>query len=498
MSVRNLDALDRADPYDVCVIGSGPAGSTLSTALAAAGLRTLLLESGAGLLQWMTDRRLRSLAKIEFSGDTRYPLTETKARALGGNSNFWTGRCERFHPADFEGNPYEPPGNPWPIGYADLDPYYERAEETLRVRGGPRSRSAPPRRRPFPLPPRPDITPLRGLVEPAGMELDDSPTATPRRDIRFFRTQREILPAFLASERAALVTGMTVTRLETDADGRVTGAEVRSLDGAMKRARARLFVVACGGMESPRLLLLSRSEAYPNGIGNAHDRVGRGFNEHPSVNFYARVPHTWGTLAPTNKVGRTHQFYTAFREEGLGSVLPVVRQSWILINHNLPMRRVFLPQNAASVLARFARAILYMGVVTEMRIEDANRVTLSEREVDRFGNPLAHLIFNFGRDDLELLERGRSLVRNALQKVRASQVREDEVTWCRHHQGTCRMGRDPKTSVVDPNLRVHGHPNLYVCGSEVFVTGGSMQPCLTIVALAHRLADHIKTTMERG
>jgi choline dehydrogenase-like flavoprotein len=263
-------------------------------------------------------------------------------------------------------------------------------------------------------------------------------------------------------------------------------------------ARARVFVVCGGGMESPRLLLLSRSEAHPEGIGNHHDRVGRGFNEHPSVNFYAKISHRWGTIVPTNKIGRTHQFYDHFRAQGLGSVLPVFRQSWILPHHNMPLKLSNIPRNIASVFGRLVKATLYIGVVVEMRVSDSNRVTLSRTKKDSFGQPLAHLIFSYGQDDLALLEQSRALVHEFYRKLDASSIHEAQVTWSRHHQGTCRMGANPKTSVVDPDLRVHGTPNLYVCGSEVFVTGGSMQPCLTIMALAGRLGEHLVKRFSTG
>lgn len=487
----SLEVLATPEPFDVCIVGSGPAGTVLATSLARRGLRTIVLESGTSVARWVADRRVKRLADIDFSGDTDYPLTMTKARAVGGNSNFWTGRCERFHPSDFGTHPYVIPGNPWPLTYADLEPWYDEAERLLRVRGGPRLPSAPPRRGEFALRPSPSIDALRELVRPAGVELDDSPTATPTKTLRFFRVQREILPEFLASPHGTLVAGATVTRLISGPDGAITGAEARTLDGRSAIARARAYVVCAGGIETPRLLLLSRSEAHPNGVGNRHDRVGCGFNEHPSVNFYARVSHTPGTLLPTNKIGRTHQYYDHFRAQGLGSVLPVFRQSWILPHHNMPFRPRNIPKNMLAFLVRSVRATLYIGVVVEMRVSDSNRVTLSENKFDAFGQPLAHLRFSFHDDDRRLLDASRGLVRELYRRVGATHVVEDLVAWSRHHQGTCRMGTDPRTSVVDPNLRVHGVPNLWLCGSETFVTGGAMQPCLTIVALALRLGRHL-------
>lgn len=494
----SLAALDATEPYDVCIVGSGPAGTLLGSKLASRGARVLILESGRGLVGWMTDQRIRSLARYEFTGDTDYPRSRTTSRLVGGNSNFWTGRCERFHPSDFEPHPYTPPQNPWPIGYADLDPYYDQAERLLRVRGGPRSRFSPPRRGPLPLPPSPDIWFLKQLGSSLGVEFEESATATPTKTMRIFNVQKEILPPFFASGRCALVTEATVTRLLAGPDRRITGAEVKAFDGTTKIARAKTFVISCGGIESPRMLLLSSSEQFPNGIGNTHDMVGRGFNEHPNVSFTATIPHAWGTIVPTNKVARTHQYYSAFRAEGLGSVYPVMRQAWVLPNHIATFRLSNLPRTIASGLGRVVRAPLFVGAGIEMKISPANRVTLSRTQTDLFGNPIAHLMMSYSDEDRRLLDRARGLLLDWFPRLEAKGVHELEVAWSRHHQGACRMGRSPATSVVDADLKVHETPNLYVCGSEVFVTGGAMQPSLTIAALALRLADHLAGRLRDG
>jgi choline dehydrogenase-like flavoprotein len=494
----SLAPLDATEPYDVCIVGSGPAGTVLATRLAGRGVRVLMLESGRGLPAWFTDRRVRSLAHYEFSGDTDYPLTRTTSRVLGGNSNFWTGRCERFHPSDFDRHAYTPPDNPWPISYADLDPYYDQAEQLFRVRGGPRSGFSPPRRGPLPLPPSPDIAFLKQLGATLGVTFEESATATPTKTLRIFKVQREILPVCLASQHVTLVTGANVTRLLAGGDGCIVGAEVKEFDGTTKVARARCFVVSCGGIESARLLPLSSSERFPNGIGNTHDKVGRGFNEHPNVSFTGTLPHSWGTVVPTNKIARTHQFYSTYRAEGLGSVFPVIRQAWVLPNHIAKFRLANLPRTFVSGLSRVFRAPLFVGCGTEMTISPANRVTLSQSRTDLFGSPIAHLIMNYSDQDRRLLDRARGLLRGWLSQLKVRNVRELEVAWSRHHQGACRMGRSPATSVVDADLRVHETPNLYVCGSEVFVTGGAMQPSLTIVALALRLGDHLAGRFSNG
>lgn len=491
MKSATLAALEPPNSFDVCIIGSGPSGTVLGTALARKGIRTLILESGRNLIGWLADKRLNSLAHYDYTGDTNYPLARTTSRLLGGNSNFWTGRCERLHPSDFETHPYTPPDNPWPIGYADLDPYYDAAERLMRVRGGPRTRYAPPRRHPLPLPGSPDISFLKTLCAGFGVEVEDTATATPSKTLRIFNVQKEILPEFLRSGHGTVVCGTTVTRLVADSNRNIVAAEIATLDGGRAVARARLFVVCCGALESARLLLLSASEHFPNGIGNSSDSVGRGFNEHPNVGFYARIPHSWGTLVPTNKIARTHQFYNTFRSQGLGAIVPVFRQAWVLPNHLLPFRVGNLPRNIASILGRTVKAAVYVGAGAEMKISLANRVTLSRTRNDLFGSPAAHLIFNYADEDRALLEKARTLCRIWLGQMRASSINEVEVAWSRHHQGTCRMGHQPRSSVVNRDLRVHESPNLYVCGSEVFASGGGMQPSLSIAALALRLADHL-------
>jgi choline dehydrogenase-like flavoprotein len=488
----SLDPLDASDPYDVCIIGSGPAGTILAKSLVENGVRTLMLESGYGLFQWLTDKRFKkNLADFEVSGDTDYPIENTRGMLLGGTSNFWTGRCERLHPLDFEKHPYTPKKNPWPITYNDLEPYYELAEKTLNVRCGDRSTYAPPRRIPFPLSPKTDISYLKELFYKIGVVVDDSPTATPQKIPRFFWFQNEVLPSFLKAPHFTLITGANVTRLLNDTQRNITGALVKTLNRQKKIARAKKYVIACGGIATPRLLLLSKSEQFPNGIGNHNDRVGRGFNEHPAVNFYGQLPHQGDSRVLSNKIGRSHQFYNTFWKENLGTVLPVFRQSWVLPHHNMPMTLTNLPRNTMAILRRFRKATVYIGVVIEMKISDSNRVLLSQTKRDLFGDPLAHLVMNYSEEDLRLLDRSRALTKKWYAQLGATDVNEAQITFSRHHCGTCRMGDNPNTSVVDKNLKVHDTKNLYLGGSEVFVTGGSMQPVLTITALAYRLGEHL-------
>jgi choline dehydrogenase-like flavoprotein len=240
---------------------------------------------------------------------------------------------------------------------------------------------------------------------------------------------------------------------------------VKNLDKTSFTVRARNYVVACGGVESPRLLLLSRSEHAPNGLGNQYDLVGRFFTEHPDLAFYGAVPGMLEFLPL--EITRCHQYYELFKRKGLGSVLLVFSRS-----HD-------------------RRGVLGIGATIEMRPIETNRVTLSEDRRDLMGNPGAHLHLEFSAEDKRTLNLARCQIRSLYEQLGATGVTEEAITWSHHQMGTCRMGDDPRSSVVDRDLRLHGTSNLYVLGSSVFVTAGASHPTPLIVALAHRLAGHL-------
>jgi glucose dehydrogenase len=454
------------DPrFDVCVIGSGFAGAVVAGDLARAGFRVVMLESGTAP-GGPVDPRLSDLERYEVTGSAEYPLITTRARAAGGTSHLWTGRCERLHPLDFEPNAYTPAGAPWPFRYEAIEPDYARAEETLRVRGGRLSRYSPPRSGGFPI-----RTPwwktwgLNRMMREAGYELDESPTSRGEAGDSTLRVHRDLLPGFTSSPSGALVPLLTATRIVIDDKGSVSAVEARTLDGDVKRIRARACVVACGAVESARLLLLSRSERFPNGVGNHADLVGRYFTEHPNLSFDGDVPGMKPILPL--EISRSHQVYETFKREGLGSALLMFQRS------------------------RRNGERLRIGATVEMRPVPENRVTLSDERKDAFGNQGAHLHFDFTPDDTRTMDRARETIRSIYEKLGAKNVREADRSWSHHHLGTTRMGANPEASVVDPDLRVHGVSNAYVLGSGVFVTGGASHPTLLITALAHRLGRHL-------
>jgi hypothetical protein len=357
--------LDEDTMFDVCIVGSGFAGAVLGEALVRKGVRVIILESGPDASRPPIDPRFRELEVFRNSGPIDYPIASSRFRGVGGTSTLWTGRCSRLDPGDFAS---------WPITYTELEPFYDKAEELLRVRGGQLSKYHPPRKKGLSLPPDRDISTLKSLLLKAGIVVDDALTSTGQEGHYPIRVAESYLPRFQSSPYGTLVSEVTVTRLLTDANGMVVGAEVKDLDRHVKIVRARAYVVACGGLESPRLLLLSRSQRFPNGIGNDSDWIGRCFMEHKSINFFGRVTTDGFLLYP--QVGRSLQFYKEFKEQHLGgtglgfkliSVMPDDLKGWKLTE---------LWGRLSRISSRIWHPVLTIGGHPEMPPVPENRVTL--------------------------------------------------------------------------------------------------------------------------
>ncbi|MGH8497134.1 MAG: GMC oxidoreductase [Gammaproteobacteria bacterium] len=474
----SLADVAESDIFDVCIIGSGPAGVIPAIQLARRGLRTILLESGASFPTMFEEPRYNELNSYESSGDALYPLAATRIRALGGTTNIWTGRCNRLHGIDFERNAYTPAGSGWPIRYSDIHRYYTGAEKTLRVSWP--GRYEYPAGHHFPFlrevgdPRLRRLRQFRKFMAEKGLSVDTSPTSSGIRHRGPVRIAGDYLASFSDQRAGLLVTGATAVRLSRGSSGEIGVVEVRDLDGHAKSIAARVFIVACGAVETARLLLLSQSERNPRGMGNRFDQVGRFFHEHPTINFNGRLPAT--TTMPIHSPGRSDQFYDSFKREGYGSILLGFRNG----------RR-----DDGTVYLR-------IGATIEMLPVASNRIILSETALDLFGNPGARVNLSFSPEDQRTMARIRSLIQSIYARLDAEDVTELPIHWSHHHLGGVCMGADPRHSVVDRNLRVHDAPNLFLSTSGCFVTGGAAHPTLLIVALAHRLADHLIAAFSAG
>lgn len=453
-----------AERYDLCIIGSGFAGTFLGLRAVEHGLHTIMLEAGSSPQRLPDANSLESSFRFANSGPIDYPINRTRAIGVGGASRHWGGVTTRLWPSDFRMKSEFGLAVDWPISYEDLELYYCQAEQLLRVQGYPPIEGAePPRECAYPGAKTEPYRPPS--IECIGKDAVFFPLAYSRRNGSFaVRLLDEEIPRFDESPWGSLVEDRQVTRIVTVNGKTVDHVEVRGLDGSVRRVRARCFVLAAGVVESARLLLLSRSSWFPEGLGNRHGLVGHYFNEHPSLE--ARFEQRADANLPYGH-HRTCTLNDAQRRAGLNAC-----QFQLDVWRDGSARWMVQPE-------------------VEPRYE--NHVTLSRSRTDPFGNPLPELDLSYSERDQRTLDTFEGLLQRAKRELAGPDAEiEDENRWRAHPAGTCRMGLDERTGVVDRHNQVFGIDNLFVSGASTFPTSGTANPTNTVVAMTLRLADHLR------
>jgi len=282
-----------------------------------------------------------------------------------------------------------------------------------------------------------------------------------------------------------------VLRLEHERSGEVRAAIYARRDKVKQRLTARLFVLAGGAVENARLLLLSSSRDFPSGLANRSGLVGKFFMSHPSINVIGRsqekvYPYRIGFSTAMSRqfaIERDRATRGAFLLEFLNSAGPT------------PEQIALESGKWGEALAQYVREEfghwLGIRVYAEQLPESRNSVSLAWHVRDYFGSPAPHISCGIGQYERNALNEAKEIASKILSAMGLSGIRSTRPTYAAHQIGTHRMGTDPATSVVDPNLRCHDVPNLYLMGSGCFVTASASPPTLTIVALAIRAAEHI-------
>jgi choline dehydrogenase-like flavoprotein len=526
---RKLDD-DTTIDVDVCVAGSGAAGISLAREFLGQPVRIALLESG----ELRFAHRPQFLNIGEDVGIENHAPSHSRFRIFGGSTARWGGKCRPLDPIDFEARSWIPYSG-WPFSYADLEPWYRRAHKVCNL--GACTWTAP----------KADET--LSLAGAAGaLENQIFHFSHPRDFGQAFR------PEFEGAANVDVFLHSNVVEIEVDPDVRkVTGIRVATLNGRRHRIRARAYVLACGGLENPRLLLASNRVA-PAGLGNEHDLVGRFFMDHvylltgyfePALPDYARGLHIIQDLKRTGSDQPSHTGVALSRrvlcEEQLNGCVayfirgprfvtlpeystPEVRSFVHLIkalrDWKLPAGQlgrhvvkalkgykdigILLGYSAADLV--YPRPRLGFRLVAETTPRPDSRVMLSHRR-DALGIPRIRVDWRLNATDRRGPDRLRELMHRAVGQGGLGRLvdhpAENGNGWPaslkggKHHMGTTRMHADPKQGVVDPDCRVHSLANLYVAGSSVFPTCGYANPTFTIVALALRLADHLKERLRR-
>lgn len=498
---------------DLCIVGAGPAGLAIAHEFLDSGIDVLVVESG-GLdpTSGADDLNAGENLGVPLS------LREGRARAFGGTGTRWPGQCIRLDGSDFEARDWVQDSG-WPLDRERLEPFYGRAATWLGIPTGARDEQAWQR---FGLVPPPFAT--DELVHRSSMYSSHPDVGA------FYR------PDIERSSNVRVLLNASVSNIDIGAaDGVVGELAIRSLSGRVGQVRARTTVLCGGGIENARLLLLS-------GYGQRNDAVGRYLQDHPTLwvdlatdrpravqEFYGwlgrgkvryvprirlapevqREQHVLNAIATLIHERAETPGLTAARE--LSSALQGKRWPRSLGRADLWSVLRELPGVAAGAFRRFVRGRPSAAPLERTRVQilleqapnPESRISLSS-ERDRLGLPMACV-------DWRLTDRERRTARVFVDVLDAEFRRLglgrlegfdwlDDADWIKgvedayHPIGTTRMSVDPATGVVDPDCRVHGLDGLYAVGTSVFPTSGYANPTLTLVALAMRLADHIKVT----
>ncbi|WP_395022548.1 GMC oxidoreductase [Dongia sp.] len=475
---------------DIAIIGAGAVGITLARELRGSSRAVTLIESGGLELEADT----QALYEGE-SGGVEYPLAESRLRFFGGTTNHWGGWCRPLLPLDFEGR--DALGIPaWPITRADLDPYYRRAQAICQLGA-------------FDFD-DPEPWEARTGLAPIALPGDDLVTRffiySP--PTRFGEVYRDDVAK--AANVNTYLNSNVVEILPNEAANRIERLKVATLGGNGFEIRPRLCILAVGGIENARLLLASNS-VQAAGLGNGNDLVGRYFMEHVTApGDVAAIALADETRLPYYYVHTPDVDRASMRAILMPSDAYLKRSNGLGISLSLyeshkPGAAPLEPAVIAMLKslggdAALSGMIYGVACALEPLPSAENRVTLIG-DRDALGLPRSRLTWRPTRaerdaltNNLDALARSFGAWGGAVKLLvpEGADWSDDEIGWGNHHMGTTRMSADPKRGVVDANGRVHGIGNLLVAGSSVFPSCGAVNPTFTIVALALRMADHIK------
>jgi choline dehydrogenase-like flavoprotein len=537
------------------IVGAGAAGGIVAKELAEAGLTVELLERG----KWYTPYDHRkddllnqrtSLLGCAFGPDDEHyrrvvvgadgvervvlPTDgdyNNNAACVGGGTFSYGAMAWRYLEKDFRmrttyGTVAGSTLDDWPVSYQDLEPYYTKAEWEIGVSGDDTNNIfKAPRSRPLPMPPLPpsrehvilkaaaerlklhpfDIPMLRNTVPYNGR----GPCMRCRWCVGFAcevdakcGTHNTVIPRALATGNCTLRTECVVRKITTDDHGRVTGVEYFDQRGRLQEQPADLVIVSASATESARLLLNSKSRFFPNGLGNRYDWVGRNLMGHAYTGAYGLMEtDTYDDLGPGASI--------AICDYSHGN--PGLVGGAMLCNEfiRLPIQfaNIVLPPGVPSwgaghkefMRAAFKRTIAVQGPVQEIPVFDA-RVQVDPRVVDDWGIPVVRLSGARHPKDLETANYISGKAVEWLKEAGAIKTWQKlpgkGLSGGQHQAGTCRMGSDPKTSVVNRYCQVHDIANLFVIDGSVHVTNGGFNPALTIMAIAYMASDQLVRTWQ--
>jgi choline dehydrogenase-like flavoprotein len=471
--------------------------------------KVILLEGGG----FDYDDRVQELYRGRETGQPYYPLKSSRLHYFGGTTGHWAGMCTTFDAIDFTKRDWVPHSG-WPITRKDLDPFYERAHRVVEI--GPYNYDLGFWQKKYP-----DFIPL-----PFDKEVIWSKIWQFSPPTRFGKRYRETI--FNAPNVHLYTYANLVDITANEAVSSVQEITVKNFTGKSHRVRAKYFILACNGIQNPRILLAANKQA-PKGLGNDHDLVGRYFMEHLEI----KSAELW--LKDSDKLnlyrlGRDARAELAIHEKkqaelrilnGTASFSPLqiarkmkpAIEAWNGEDPRANLSTLRESGGKAYEKKWYEKFQLNGDKAYELftRIEQApnprSQVTI-DKEKDELGMPRAALNWELTEIDKRSIRALYLLIGQQLGITRLGRVKmmdylddENDKTWPTftgggwHHMGTTRMHEDPKQGVVDANCQVHGINNLFVAGSSCYTTGGAVNPTLTLIALSLRVSDRVRSLL---
>jgi choline dehydrogenase-like flavoprotein len=509
------------DSTDVVVVGAGACGSLVAKELAGAGISVVVLEAGkrfqtakdlpnseanAGRIMWSEPR--------VYAG--RNAIIPKAGTGVGGGTLVWLGVAPRFHPADFRTRSTEGVGADWPISYSDLRSHYEKVEREFGIAGecGPFA----PEPYQLPMPPH-RMNWHAQLLARGARALGAHPFAPP---IGINSVHYDGRPACVycgwcgsgcptgakatagdvylkrsEEQGVRVISEAFVHRLSYDGGkGRLTGVDYLDAAHREHRIRAKGVVLASHAIETPRLLKLSANAAFPDGLANSSGLVGKNFMSHPTWQVFGTFDEPVNAFKGM-QMGQVmvQDFYRPDAARGCA-------RGFILLSYMMTpvtyanLSGSFYGTELKEFLHAYAHTAAWWAHAEGLPYEH-NTVTLDPEVKDARGLPVARVTYEWGDNDVKLAAAARDQAADMMSASGARKVRIG-LNYGAHAMGSCRMGNDPRTSVVDPWCRSHDIPNLFICDTSVFVTGAGVNPTLTAMAIADRAAGRMVESARRG
>lgn len=538
--------------HDVIVIGSGAAGGMAAWNLTRQGVNVLLLDAGTKFNKAKFWTHVKPWQKVErddagqqaprfyldtkeqpYVTDPKNPFELIRVWGRGGKTNVWGRVSLRYSDVDFEGPARDGWEIPWPIRYKDIAPYYDKVDQMIGVCGGLDDQDSLPGSK-FHLP-APSPRCGERLMQKSAKSLGISIVAGRRAVLTknhnghtkchycgecgsgcdvgaFFNSSDYLLePAFL-SKKLQIVDNAVAARVLVDDKGLANGVQYFDrVTGVERRVFGKRVVVAASCVDSTRILLNSKSSAFPNGIGNSSDVIGSYLTEQVRFHMQAFVPELVGGKTQNDDgIGGEHIYMPRFNHRG-GPKRDYLRgygaQFWNTGAHTGPGGWAkTLPGFGAGLKSGIKKrfpALVSIHPYGEVLPRKENRITVDSSPLDRYGVPLAKITYNIGENERKMTAEMYDTAESILRAAKAEIVPFergwlDSLGSAIHEHGTCRMGADPKRSALNGFNQMHDVKNVYVVDGSSFTTASEKNPTLTILALAWRATDHMAEEIRAG